>query len=330
MRRILASAFAFSMLLVPAAGAQEPEPVIRPGVTVAGLDVGGQTLSQAAGTIDRAYRHQLVSRNVSVRVGGKGYSLRTKKVELVFDPAKSARRAYIAGNNTPAPKPVDVLPWTSYDKKKLAAFVARVDRSARVAPVNATVRITLQHMVKRASKSGREMDDKGLAKALAVSLSDPRAARQIRAKRKVVRAAVRTKDLKNRYGTVVTISKGSFRLRLFKRLKFVKSYGVAIGQPAFPTPSGLFSIANKAVNPPWTAPNSPWAGAYRNETVPGGSAENPLKARWMGIVNGVGIHGTGEPGSIGSRASHGCIRMTVPDVIDLYPRVPLGTPVLIR
>ena len=330
MRWILASVFAFTMLLAPVAAAQDPEPVIRPGVTVAGLDVGGQTLSQAAGTIDRAYRHQLVTRNVSVRVGGKGYSLRTKKAGFVFDAAKSARRAYIAGNNTPAPQPVDVLPWTSYDKKKLAAFVARVDNGARVAPINATVRITLQHMIKRASKSGREMDDKALAKALALSLTDPRAARQLRPKRSVVKAAVRTKDLKNRYGTVVTISQSSFRLRLFKRLKFVKSYGVAVGQPAYPTPRGLFSIANKAVNPPWTAPNSPWAGAYRNETVAGGSAENPLKARWMGIANGVGIHGTGEPGSIGSRASHGCIRMTVPDVIDLYPRVPLGTPVLIR
>ena len=160
MRRFLASVFAFTMLLAPAASAQSPEPVIRPGVTVAGLDVGGQTLSQAAGTIDRAYRHQLVTRNVSVRVGGKAYSLRTKKVAFVFDPAKSARRAYIAGNDTPAPKPVDVLPWTSYDKKKLAAFVARVDRSARVAPVNATVRITLQHIRKRVlqerPRAGRE------------------------------------------------------------------------------------------------------------------------------------------------------------------------------
>lgn len=330
MRRFLASAFAFTILLVPAASAQSPEPVIRPGVTVAGLDVGGQTLSQAAGTIDRAYHHQLVTRNVSVRVGGKAYSLRTKKLAFVFDPAKSARRAYIAGNDTPAPAPVDVLPWTSYDKKKLAAFVARVDRSARVAPVNATVRITLQHIRKRPSKSGRELDEKGLSKALTLALTDPRAARQVRPKRAVVRAAVRVKDLKNRYGTVITISQSSFRLRLFKRLKFVKSYGVAVGQPAYPTPRGLFSIANKAVNPPWTAPNSPWAGAYRNETVAGGSSENPLKARWMGIVNGVGIHGTGEPGSIGSRASHGCIRMTVPDVIDLYPRVPLGTPVLIQ
>jgi lipoprotein-anchoring transpeptidase ErfK/SrfK len=330
MRRFLASAFAFTILLAPAASAQSPEPVIRPGVTVAGLDVGGQTLSQATGTIDRAFQHQLVTRNVSVRVGGKAYSLRTKKVAFVFDPAKSARRAYIAGNDTPAPQPVDVLPWTSYDKKKLAAFVARVDRSARVAPVDATVRITLQHIRKRPSKSGRELDEKVLAQALTLALGDPRAARQVRPKRAVVRAAVREKDLKSRYGTVVTISKSSFRLRLFKRLKFVKSYGVAVGQPAYPTPSGLFSIANKAVNPPWTAPNSPWAGAYRNETVAGGSAENPLKARWMGVANGVGIHGTGEPGSIGSRASHGCIRMTVPDVIDLYPRVPVGTPVLIQ
>jgi lipoprotein-anchoring transpeptidase ErfK/SrfK len=330
MRRILALSFALTMLLAPAASAQQPEPVIRPGVTVAGVDVGGQTLSQAAGTVDRAFHHQLVTRNVSVRVGGRPYRLKTKKVELAFDPARSARRAYIAGNDTPAPAPVDVLPYTTYDKKKLAAFVARVDRSARVAARDATVRITLQHMLKRRSQSGREMDDKGLAKALALALTDPRAPRQIRPKRKVVKAKVQMKDLASRYGTVVTISQGAFRLRLFKRLKFVKSYGVAVGQPAYPTPRGLFSIANKAVNPPWTAPNSPWAGAYRNETVPGGSAENPLKARWMGIVSGVGIHGTGEPGSIGTRASHGCIRMTVPDVIDLYPRVPVGTPVLIR
>ena len=330
MRRIIALSFALTMLLAPAAGAQSPEPVIRAGVTVAGLDVGGQTLSQASGTIDRAFRHQLVTRNVSVAVGGRAYSLKTKKVGFVFDPAKSARRAYIAGNGTAAPEPVDVLPWTAYDTKKLAAFVARVDRSARVAPRDASVRITLQHIYKRSSKSGREMDDKGLATALAFALTDPRAPRQVRPKRAVVKAKVQTKDLANRYGTVITISQSSFRLRLFKRLRFVKSYGVAVGLPAYPTPRGLFSIANKAVNPPWTAPDSPWAGAYRNETVAGGSAENPLKARWMGIVSGVGIHGTGDPGSIGSRASHGCIRMTVPDVIDLYPRVPLGTPVLIR
>jgi hypothetical protein len=328
MRRfpIVLAALAAALLVAPAAQAQEP--IIRPGVTVAGVDVSNQTLTQAAGTIDRAFRHQLVTRNVSVRVGGRGYRLRTKAVNLNFDPARSARRAYIAGNGTA--EPVDVLPYVKYDKKRLAAFIARVDRGGRVAPRDATVRITLTRIYKRKSQSGREVQDKPLADQVATALTDPRSAREIRAKRSLVRAKVRSKDLARRYGTVITISKSSFRLRLFKRLKLVKSYGVAVGQPAYPTPSGLFSIANKAVNPAWTAPDSPWAGAYRNETVPGGSAENPLKARWMGIVSGVGIHGTGIPGSIGTMASHGCIRMTVPDVIDLYPRVPVGTPVLIR
>ena len=76
---------------------------------------------------------------------------------------------------------------------------------------------------------------------------------------------------------------------------------MAVGQPAYPTPSGLFHIQNKQVDPVWSVPNSPWAGELQGTTVDGGSAANPLKARWMGIVNGVGIHGTGEDYSIGSR-----------------------------
>jgi len=112
-------------------------------------------------------------------------------------------------------------------------------------------------------------------------------------------------------------------------LEIEKRYGVAVGQPQYPTPRGRFSITSKQVNPVWSVPNSPWAGELAGTTVTGGSASNPLKARWMGIAGGVGIHGTGEDGSIGSRASHGCIRMHVSDVIALYQRVPVGTPVLI-
>jgi lipoprotein-anchoring transpeptidase ErfK/SrfK len=182
----------------------------------------------------------------------------------------------------------------------------------------------------REGRSGASVSAKRLGERITAALANPDGLRILRGQRRVVHPKVRKRDLaRGRYSTVVTVSQSEFRLRLFKHLKFVKSYGVAVGQPAYPTPKGQFSIANKAVNPTWSVPDSPWAGALRNETVAGGSDANPLKARWMGIVNGVGIHGTAESGSIGSRASHGCIRMTVPDVIDLYPRVPVGTPVLI-
>jgi lipoprotein-anchoring transpeptidase ErfK/SrfK len=55
----------------------------------------------------------------------------------------------------------------------------------------------------------------------------------------------------------------------------------------------------------------------RAATIPPGP-QDPLKARWMGFNGGAGIHGTDDIGSLGSAASHGCIRMAIPDVVALY------------
>jgi len=192
------------------------------------------------------------------------------------------------------------------------------------------VTIALRRMRIHRAKAGRALRHGKLRPALMATLVDPTADRWLTPGRRKIRPKVRVPQLRAQYPTVVTVDKSGFRLRLFKRLRFVKSYGIAHGTPAYPTPSGLFRVQNKAVNPTWTAPNSPWAGEMRGQQVPGGAPNNPLKARWLGVVGGVGIHGTGQEWSIGSRASHGCIRMRVADVIDLYPRVPVGTPVLIR
>ena len=107
----------------------------------------------------------------------------------------------------------------------------------------------------------------------------------------------------------------------------MKTYSVAPGRPAYPTPTGSFVIISKVVNPTWTPPNSPWAAG----AVPiGPGTDDPLQARWMGLSTpGVGIHGTNEPWTVGTHASHGCIRMRVPDVKDLFNRVFIGTPVQI-
>jgi len=129
---------------------------------------------------------------------------------------------------------------------------------------------------------------------------------------------------------VLTVDRTTFRLRLFKRLCLRRTYRIAVGMAGYGTPSGLFRIQSRQVNPAWNVPNSPWAGSLAGQTIPGGAPNNPLRARWLGVSGSVGIHGTSEEWSIGTRASHGCIRMRVSDVIDLYPRVPLGARVLIR
>jgi hypothetical protein len=117
------------------------------------------------------------------------------------------------------------------------------------------------------------------------------------------------------------------RLYHYDEGKLVKTYPVAVGKPQYPTPTGSFRIVNKAKNPTWTPPPSPWAAGL--EPVPPGP-NNPLGTRWMGISSpSIGIHGTYSSGSIGTAASHGCIRMHIRDVEELFDRVYVGTPVTI-
>jgi len=328
MRRLAPFAVALLLLALSAAGAaaQEPEPRIAAGVKAGGLDVGTLTVNEAAAKLQRTYSARLYNA-VSVRIAGRRYRLLPQESRFSFDTIRTAKRAYYAGRTNPR---ADVALAIRFDRARIRAFARRVARAVHVAPRDATVRITLRHMLRRRAKTGRALDVRALRRTIAATLSRPGATHILHPGRRIVKPRVTSRELASIYRTVITIDRAHFRLRLFKRLRISKRYGVAVGQPAYPTPTGRFSIQNKQVNPAWTAPNSPWAGELAGTTTPGGSAANPLRARWMGIVNGVGIHGTAQEYSIGSRASHGCIRMRVADVIDLYRRVPVGTPVLIR
>jgi lipoprotein-anchoring transpeptidase ErfK/SrfK len=320
MRR-LAPLLAVLVLAAPAA-AQEQR--IAPGTKAGNLDVGGLTVNEAIAKLQGSYNASR-GRPLSIQVAGRRFPLTMKKAKLAFDAPLTAKRALRQpGANVPL-----VITW---DPKVVQKLTDRIAKTVYLAPRNATIRITLRHMVRKHSKSGRSLSAKALRATVDAALAnpDPASSRVIRPARTILKAKVTSDKLAAAYPTVVTIDRAHFKLRLFKHLKFSKSYGVAVGQPAYPTPTGLFSISNKQVNPAWTAPNSPWAGELAGTTTPGGSAANPLRARWMGITDGVGIHGTSQEYSIGSRASHGCIRMRVADVIDLYPRVPVGSPVLIR
>jgi lipoprotein-anchoring transpeptidase ErfK/SrfK len=107
------------------------------------------------------------------------------------------------------------------------------------------------------------------------------------------------------------------------------SFPVAVGQPAYPTPDGHFTLISKVENPTWVPPpDAPWAqGAVPIPPGPG----NPLGTRWMGLsASGVGIHGTDDPASIGYSVSHGCIRMQIPDAERLFTMVSLGMGVYIH
>lgn len=342
MRRVLVLSLSALLVLAPAAAAQAPAPGerIAPGMAAGGIEVGGLTVPEATTKLRDALERRL-TRDVVVKVGAKTYRLDAEDGDVEFDAERTAKRALYEGRSRPAapatPEPgggaaagVDVGLALTFSKKAVRSFVRKVrSRSARK-PRDARLKMTVRRMVVRSARSGRRIDADKLEDAIVSALEDPGASRRLRAKLRKVRPKVDRGDLKRRYRTVLTADRKTFKLRLFKNLKLRKTYGIAVGQAGYGTPAGRFSISNKQVNPAWHVPNSDWAGSLAGSVVPGGAPNNPLKARWLGITDGVGIHGTGEPWSIGSAASHGCLRMKVPDVIDLYPRVPVGTPVLIR
>jgi lipoprotein-anchoring transpeptidase ErfK/SrfK len=130
------------------------------------------------------------------------------------------------------------------------------------------------------------------------------------------------------FGEVIVIRRGSKQLQLFEGQKLRRTFRIATGQSSYPTPLGNYEIINKWRHPWWYPPEgSAWAA--NAQPIPPGPG-NPLGTRWMGIsAPYVGIHGTPDAASIGYSASHGCIRMLIPQVEWLFEQVEVGTPVYI-
>jgi lipoprotein-anchoring transpeptidase ErfK/SrfK len=172
------------------------------------------------------------------------------------------------------------------------------------------------------SAPGRKLDRaaarRAIRSALAAGTRDGIRLRFLR-----VLPSVTVRDL----GAVILIRRGSNSLTLYDGRKVVRTFGVATGQATYPTPVGRFELVDKQYNPWWYPPPSDWAEGLK--PVPPGPG-NPLGTRWMGLSAwGIGIHGTPDAASIGYSASHGCIRMYVPDAEWLFDHVEIGTPVFI-
>jgi lipoprotein-anchoring transpeptidase ErfK/SrfK len=195
------------------------------------------------------------------------------------------------------------------------------------APRDATIDFTGTSLGTIPARKGVHVQARRLRRAVARALASP-SRDVVTVHARTTMPKLTTSELAKEYPTVITVDRSRFELRLWKRLKLVKTYRVAVGAIGLETPAGLYHIQNKATDPVWHVPDSEWAGKLAGKSIPPGP-ENPIKARWMGIYDGAGIHGTDAISSLGSAASHGCIRMAVPDVIELYDETPVGAAVYI-
>lgn len=318
-------------------GSQKEE--IARGITISGVDVGGMSRQEAI----TALRNQVLApqrKPVTVRFRTKKFKLPAKKLKIHADIEGAVDRAFEESRSGNLPSRVfreltggkvktSIPARVGYSKQAVNQFVREVAEGLRQDPVDATVSATADSLSVVNPKNGHKLRDNQLTDRLNRLLSSGRGNRTVTARVNVLKPSVTRKDVAAEYPTYLTLNRSTFQLKLWKNLKLAKTYTVAIGKIGHDTPVGLYTIQNKAVDPAWHVPNSSWTGDQAGQVIPGGTPENPLKARWLGIYDGAGIHGTSDVGSLGSAASHGCVRMDVPDVIELYDTVDVGTPIYI-
>jgi lipoprotein-anchoring transpeptidase ErfK/SrfK len=312
---------------------------IAPGVTVGGVDVGGRDADSARKIIEKQVVAPL-KQPVVVSYDGKEYTLSPKRLHakanvngMVQEAIDRSREGsildrvsrYASGGDVD----VDLEPRVGYDKQAVKDFVNELSEKINQEAVDATVVPSGGRLQQEAGQPGHEVDASQMTDSINQAARSPGRDQAIPAVVTTTKPEINKKDLAKAYPRYVYIDRGSYTLRYYSHLRLKKTYSIAVGQQGLETPAGLYHALDKQVNPSWHVPNSAWAGDLAGQVIPPGPAD-PLKARWIGIFDGAGIHGTDDVGSLGSAASHGCVRMSIPDVIDLYDRVEVGDPIYIQ
>jgi hypothetical protein len=287
---------------------------IAEGVTIAGVDVGGMD----AGEAERAVRRRLLAPlKHSLRVGydGESWVLTGKQLKVhadldgAVDEALEASREgnlptrvvrYVTGEEVDKRVAADV----EYSERAVNRFVRGIAEELNREPVDASVEASGSSLTVVPAEHGRKLRDNLLTDQLEAAVLNAGADRTIAARTHPVAPEVTGEEVASRYPSYLTLDRAGYTLRLWRNLKLAKTYTVAVGQVGLETPEGLYHIQNKQVDPTWHVPESDWAGDLAGQSIPPGPS-NPLKARWMGIFEGAGIHGTDDTGSLGTAASHG-------------------------
>lgn len=341
-RSFIVLAVALTVLVVGAVGVyaydKTRDDVIAKGVTAGGVDLSGMNPNEARETLRRELAAPL-KKAVVVKYAGHRYKLSPARAKVRVNTNDMVQQALDASHQgniisrtaraiTGGSIHKSIKVEVTYSKSAVDKFAKSVGRSIDEDARDAAISIGPSGIQAVESKDGRKLDEEGLKTDVAAELVEPTSDHKVRPPVEEVKAKVTTAELGAKYPHVIIVNRGGFQLTLYNHLKVAKTYRIAVGQAGLETPAGRYTIQDKQVNPYWHVPDSAWAGSLAGQVIPPGPS-NPIKARWMGIYNGAGIHGTTDVGSLGTAASHGCIRMAIPDVEDLFDRVEVGDPVYI-
>ncbi len=313
---------------------------IAHGVRIDGIDVGGMSASAATSKIEHGLATSM-EQSVVVSSHGHTWRISPRRAGVVVDVPGTVSEALeasrggsiftrtwrgLSGGAVHRNVPLRV----TYSHEAVTSFVEDVRSAVNTEPRDATVEPGPGGLSQVPDRPGVGVKQKRLTSLVTHALTTPFAKRTLTAPTVVRKPTVTTSELAAQYPAYIVVDRATFKLLFYQRLKLASTYEIAVGMQGLETTPGLYHVQWKQVNPPWYVPNSAWAGALAGKTIPPGP-DDPLKARFMAFNGGAGIHGIdpSEYSSIGHDASHGCVRMRIPDVIALYSRTPVGTPVFV-
>ena len=305
--------------------------VLPAGAIVAGIDVTGLTRDEARDLVQAQVAAPLAE-PLNVTYGERSFpldagSMITVDVEGMVDAAFAPKYASslplrVADRVLRKPSGATADVALSLDSEKLTSWLGDVAASVDTTPSDATMTVEADKVVVVPSRIGETVNRPAMAEALEAALVG--GVKSVDLAVDLTRPAVTEEDL----GPAILVDLSERQLYLYDKGALVKEYGVAVGAPGFSTPRGNFVITLKRYRPTWSNPGSAWAAGMPKTIPPGPS--NPLGTRALNLDSpGIRIHGTSNDASIGTAASHGCMRMHRWDIEDLYERVEVGTPVFI-
>lgn len=305
--------------------------ILPSGSMVGGIDVSGLSRAEAHALVEAQIAAPLAE-PLTVTYGDRTFPLDAGSmiavdvegmVEAAFRPKYDSslpERVSARIMRTSSGGVADVA--VTLDEAKLDEWLTQVAASVDTTPCDATMTVEAGKMVVVPSRRGETVSREQTAEALASALTA--GVKSVALVVDITEPQVTEANL----GTAILVDISERRLYLYDKGQLVKQYGVAVGTGGHPTPKGNFYITLKRYRPTWSNPGSDWAKGMP-QTIPPGP-NNPLGTRALNINSpGIRIHGTSNDASIGTAASHGCMRMHRWDIEDLYERVEVGTPVFI-
>jgi lipoprotein-anchoring transpeptidase ErfK/SrfK len=308
---------------------------ILPGVTIAGVAVGGMTRDQAIAAIQPVANQHLGS-SITVSASGRTWTVTPEQLGRRVDVSKAVDNALALDDQMGVfsrfwhrirneSVHTDV-PLRYVGTDGVAAFVDEVEQAVGEDPVDAALTTDGDTLTVVKPQAGRALDAKRAAASIRAALASQSGSVALTVHR--VKPKVTTDNL----GVTVVVRVDQNKLYLYKGFHVERTFNVATAKPPWTTPSGDWTVDRKTEWPTWYNPAPDGWAADSPLVVPGG-IDNPMGSRalYLSAPGLIRIHGTspGERPSIGHYESHGCIRMLNEDVEQLYPLVPVGTHVLI-